>query len=277
MSIDQASPEDSTYVLGHGDAEIERLLLQGRVHNDFTEHALWRAGLRPGMRVLDVGCGPGDVSMIAARLVGPHGVVLGVDAAAEVIELARARAAAEGLKTVRFAASAIADIRLDAPVDAVIGRLILVHLPDPVAALRRLAALVRPGGLVVFCETDLTGGRTAPDLPTWRAVTSAVANIFESAGFDPMLGATLHTMFRRAGLGRARLALGAPVGAADDADMLAYVVGAWRSMYPAGERLGLIPDELVDLDAVTQRLRDEAAGAQALAVMPPLVCDWSRV
>jgi hypothetical protein len=47
-------------------------------------------------------------------------------------------------------------------------------------------------------------------------------------------------------------------------------------MYPAGERLGLIPDELVDLDAVTQRLRDEAAGAQALAVMPPLVCAWSR-
>jgi hypothetical protein len=80
-----------------------------------------------------------------------------------------------------------------------------------------------------------------------------------------------------AGLGRPRQALGAPLGTADEADMLAHVVGGWRSAYPMGERLGLIPDELADLDAVTQRLRDEPAGAQALAIMPPLVCAWVRV
>lgn len=61
----------STYALGHADAEIQRLLLQGRLYNDHTEHALRRAGLRPGMRVLDVGSGPGDVAFIAAQLVGP--------------------------------------------------------------------------------------------------------------------------------------------------------------------------------------------------------------
>lgn len=69
---------DSTYVLGHADVEVRRLLLQGRLYNDYTEHALRLAGLRPGMRVLDIGCGPGDVSFIAARLVGPTGRVLGV-------------------------------------------------------------------------------------------------------------------------------------------------------------------------------------------------------
>jgi 2-polyprenyl-3-methyl-5-hydroxy-6-metoxy-1,4-benzoquinol methylase len=71
----------NTYVLGHDDVEVQRLLLQGRLYNDYTEHALRLAGLRPGMRVLDIGCGPGDVSFIAARLVGPTGTVLGVDAA----------------------------------------------------------------------------------------------------------------------------------------------------------------------------------------------------
>jgi ubiquinone/menaquinone biosynthesis C-methylase UbiE len=59
-----------TYVLGHADVEIQRLLLQGRLYNDHTEHALRLAGLRSGMRVLDVGCGPGDVSLVAARLGG---------------------------------------------------------------------------------------------------------------------------------------------------------------------------------------------------------------
>ena len=63
----------TTDVLGHADIEIQRLLLQGRLYNDHTEHALRLAGLRPGMRVLDVGCGPGDISFVAARLVGPAG------------------------------------------------------------------------------------------------------------------------------------------------------------------------------------------------------------
>ena len=61
-----AAASGSTYVLGHADAEVQRLLLQGRLYNDYTEHALRLAGLRPGMRVLDIGCGPGDVSFIAA-------------------------------------------------------------------------------------------------------------------------------------------------------------------------------------------------------------------
>lgn len=65
------TPAPHTYVLGHADVEIRRLLLQGRLYNDYTEHALRLAGLRKGMRVLDVGCGPGDVSLVAARVVGP--------------------------------------------------------------------------------------------------------------------------------------------------------------------------------------------------------------
>ncbi|RAU94664.1 hypothetical protein DQP58_13830 [Mycobacterium colombiense] len=96
MGRNQTLSDDNTYVLGHVDAEVQRLLLQGRLYNDFTEHALRLAGLRPGMRVLDVGCGPGDVSMIAGRLVGPDGAVLGVDSAADVLELARARAVDQG-------------------------------------------------------------------------------------------------------------------------------------------------------------------------------------
>ena len=138
MSIKQVAPRSgsATYVLGHDDTEIERLLLQGRLHNDFTEHALHLAGLRPGMRVVDVGCGPGDVSCLAARLVGPTGTVLGVDSAAGIVEFARTRAADRGLHNVRFEATAIADISQDEPVDAVIGRLILMHLTDPVEALR---------------------------------------------------------------------------------------------------------------------------------------------
>lgn len=86
-------PDDGSYVLGHVDREVRRLLLQGRLYDDYTTYVLQLAGLRPGMRVLDIGCGPGDVSFIASRLVGPTGRVLGVDASSDIIEFARARPA----------------------------------------------------------------------------------------------------------------------------------------------------------------------------------------
>ena len=101
------TPSASSYVLGHADVEVQRLLLQGRLYDDYTEHALRLAGLRPGMRVLDIGSGPGDVSFVAARLVGPTGSVLGVDAAPAMVELARGRAAEKGLSTVHFTQAAV--------------------------------------------------------------------------------------------------------------------------------------------------------------------------
>ena len=91
--------------------------------------------------------------------------VLGVDAAPEMVELARARAAEQGFSTVHFERAAIDAITLDEPVDAVVGRLILMHLPDPAATLRHLSSLVRPGGVIAFSENDITGTHSIPELP----------------------------------------------------------------------------------------------------------------
>jgi 2-polyprenyl-3-methyl-5-hydroxy-6-metoxy-1,4-benzoquinol methylase len=216
MACDQISSSPSTYgstyALGHSDAEVERLLLQARLYDDYTEHALRQAGLRPGMRVLDVGCGPGDVSFVASRLVGPAGTVLGVDASADIIELARTRAAEHGVTSVRFEQTTVGDLALDEPVDTVIGRLILMHLPDPVATLRQLAGLVRPGGVIVFSEFDMTGARSVPDLPLWQGARDTIISIFTGLDLDPTFAATLPTLFRQAGLHNPRLALGAPAG-----------------------------------------------------------------
>ena len=73
----------TAYILGHDPGELDRLIAQARFFGDLTEEVLRRAGVGPGMRVLDVGCGTGDVSFLAARLVGPTGSVLGVDRSAD--------------------------------------------------------------------------------------------------------------------------------------------------------------------------------------------------
>lgn len=272
-----AAASGSTYVLGHADVEVRRLLLQGRLYNDYTEHALRLAGLRPGMRVLDVGCGPGDVSFIAARLVGPIGTVLGVDAAPEMIELAGALAAEQGLPAVHFKQAGIDAITLDEPVDAVVGRLILMHLPDPAATLRRLSTFVRPGGVIAFSENDITGTHSIPDMPLFRQVTTGIAQAFEAMGLSPQFGTTLHTIFADAGLGAPRMTLGTPIGTAADTDMLAYAAEVWRLVYPIARQKGYAVDELADIDNFVLRFRQEALAANALITMPPMITAWAQV
>ena len=278
MSTASSAPASgSTYILGHADVEVQRLLLQGRLYNDYTEHALRLAGLRPGMRVLDVGCGPGDVSFIAARLVGPTGTVLGVDAAPEMIELAGARAAEQGLSTVHFKQAAIDAITLDGQVDAVVGRLILMHVPDPPATLRRLSSLVRPSGLIVFSENDITGARSTPDMPLFRQVTTGIARAFEAMGLSPQFGTTLHTIFADAGLGAPHLTLSTPIGTAADTDILAYAAEVWRLVSPIAKQEGFDIDQLADIDNFVPQLRQEALAVHALITMPPIITAWAQV
>lgn len=82
----QARPTND-YPLAHTREELERLVQQGSFFGELTEQVLLKAGLAPGMRVLDVGCGAGDVSFLAAKIIGPQGAVIGVDKAPEAIKL----------------------------------------------------------------------------------------------------------------------------------------------------------------------------------------------
>ncbi|BBZ45696.1 class I SAM-dependent methyltransferase [Mycobacterium parmense] len=266
----------SSYVLGHADVEVQRLLLQGRLYDSYTEHALQLAGLRPGMRVLDIGSGPGNVSFVAARLVGPTGCVLGVDAAPAMVELARRRAAEKGFSTVRFTQATIDAIELDEPVDAVIGRLILMHLPDPVAALRRLSSFVRPGGVIAFSENDIAAARSVPDMPLFGQVIPGIVRAFEAMGLSARFGTTLHTIFADAGLGAPQLTLGAPIGTAADTDILAYGAAVWRLVSPIAQQGGFAIDEVADIDNFVPRFREEALAANALITMPPIITAWVR-
>ena len=84
------------YVLGNGTQEQERLKLQGRFLEKWAEQFLLSASLEPGMSVLDLGCGMGDVSLLAGRLVGPSGHVTAIDRDLVVLNKARARARDEG-------------------------------------------------------------------------------------------------------------------------------------------------------------------------------------
>ena len=113
-------PGAADYVLGRGSAEQQRLQEQGTNLYWLTRRLLQAAGLAPGMRVLDVGCGTGDVTLIAAELVGPSGSVLGIDCSVDVLATARSRLAAHGERHVHFRKDDAASYHEVEPFDAVV-------------------------------------------------------------------------------------------------------------------------------------------------------------
>jgi cyclopropane fatty-acyl-phospholipid synthase-like methyltransferase len=100
---------DSGYELGSGDDELARLELQGRALAPATRMIFAEAGIRPDMRVLDLGCGAGDVSFVVADLAGPQGSVVGLDSSPESLARARLRAKQRGLTQVQFVEGDIHD------------------------------------------------------------------------------------------------------------------------------------------------------------------------
>jgi ubiquinone/menaquinone biosynthesis C-methylase UbiE len=165
------STAESDYQLGHDHAELERLSRQGRMLAPATRIILDEAGLLPGMRVLDLGSGMGDLAFVAAELIGPTGQVVGVDRSPDTVAQANIRARRRGLGHVRFVVGDIHDLGPAGPFDAIIGRLVLMYVSDPAAVLRTQAALLGPGGLVIPIEFDVHTVLSAPPLFPSRTFT----------------------------------------------------------------------------------------------------------
>jgi SAM-dependent methyltransferase len=147
---------NTRYELGHEPDELERLTVQGRALAAPTRALLEAAGLRDGMRVLDLGSGVGDASFVVADIVGDAGEVVGIDRAPEAVAEATARAERLGRANVRFVLRDIHDPVEDGAFDAAVCRLVLMFVPDPSAVLRTQAAAVRPGGIVAPIEPDIS-------------------------------------------------------------------------------------------------------------------------
>ena len=93
MTVDVEAGREAYYVLGRSAEEVERLQSQAAFIQPFTDRLFRDAGIARGMKVLDLGSGAGDVALLAARLVGQEGAVLGIDTNPAILEVARARAA----------------------------------------------------------------------------------------------------------------------------------------------------------------------------------------
>ena len=120
------------YVLGTTEAEHDRLMRQSTLLAPSTIRLFREAGIVTGNRILDLGSGVGDVALLAAELVGSDGQVVGIDIDGSALVVARKRTVARGLTQVSFVESGLAEFVAEEPFDAIVGRLILQFLPQPI-------------------------------------------------------------------------------------------------------------------------------------------------
>ena len=261
----------SRYVMGHTDRERRRLALQGSILNPITEQLLCRAELKAGMHVLDFGCGVGDVSLIVARLVGPTGRVTGLDLDEQALAVARERVREQGLNNAEFACVNLAQIRPEAPVDAIVGRHILIHTPDPLSLVRTAFAALKPRGIAVFQEYDFAVVHpTHPHSPLGDRVKELCKAFFGQATHGS-IGSQLYRLAVEAGFHPVDCRAEYPICGGSDSKYYDWIAESLRTILPRAEALGLVRASDLDVDTLAERLKEEVVANHSGLAAPVMV------
>jgi SAM-dependent methyltransferase len=252
-----------------------------------TTRLLADAGLQPGMRVLDVGCGRGDVAALAAQLVGPTGQVIGIDRDRDVLQLAHQRVRDAGVSNVTFAPLDLAEAAQSSfadstdtelftagSFDAVIGRRVLMYVREPLPVLRALVQLLRPGGLMVFQEHD---GTVVPaslvELPLHRRVHGWIWETVKREGADVHMGFHLPPLLEQAGLVVEHVRAEAVIQTREIAHGIEPIV---RAMLPRMLQHGVATEAEIALESLAQRLDAERRQASATQLWDLVFGVWAR-
>jgi ubiquinone/menaquinone biosynthesis C-methylase UbiE len=247
---------DTPYPLGATSAEHARLIRQAVIWDPFTERLFRDAGIGPGQRVLDIGSGVGDVAMLAARLVGPSGAVIGVERDPATIATARSRVANAGLSNVSFMESDIRGVPSTEHFDAVVGRAILQYLPEAGGALRSLAVLVRPDGVVALQDVwPASLFHLTAHLPLRSKCASFIYRTLERSGVHMDMELVLYRAFLEAGLPAPKFRIEVPVG--DDPNVARWFYDLVCTLASRLEKDELAASGIGDLETLESRLEED--------------------
>jgi SAM-dependent methyltransferase len=188
--------KDAVYTHGHH----ESVLRSHRWRTAENSAAYLLPHLRPGMRVLDVGCGPGTITADLAARVAP-GRLTAVELTADALALAQAEAVSRGRANMDFAVSDVHALDFpDGAFDVVHAHQVLQHAGDPVQALREMHRVCAPGGIIAARDGDYAGFTwfpLVPELAEWLTLYERVAR---GNGGEPDAGRRLLSWARAAGL-----------------------------------------------------------------------------
>ena len=243
---------------------------------DFTLQLLIDAGISEGMRVLDVGCGSGDVTFMLSRLVTATGEVTGIDHDSHALSLAHERKAALGLKDQpAFIQSGLLDLPQSVGTfDAITGRRVLMYQADSVAAIAALAKHLRPGGVMIFQEHDTTMVPASLDaFPLHRKAQGWLLQMIDREGADLHIGFNLHRILTHAGLVVESVRAECLVQTPDAPYGLGHII---KACLPRIIALGVATADEIGIETLQQRLDDERHQSNGIYIGDVMFGAWAR-
>lgn len=245
------------------------------VGGEFTQRLLVDAGIADGMRVLDIGCGSGDVALMVAALVGERGEVVGVDRDPSALAMACQRATEAGFANASFIEGGFAALDAgEAPFDAVVGRRVLMYQREPIESVAALAGRLRAGGLIAFQEHDasIMPASRVP-MPLHSLVQGWMRETVMAEGANTHIGFDLHSIVSQAGLLVEEVRAEAIVMTAQQPYPAATII---RAMLPRILRHGVTSEQQIDINTLEARLAEERQTAGATYLADMMFGIWAR-
>jgi SAM-dependent methyltransferase len=269
----------SEYALSHhSDGEIKRLIFESEMLRPITGRMLSAVNVRPGMRVLDIGCGVGGMSRLAADLVGENGFVLGIDRKENAIEVASFLAGVSKLSNVEFRCCPLEDFEDDEGFDMVVGRCVFLFQNDAVSFLRRAAQFVRPGGYIAFHEFDNRRQHLSePKVDLWDSVVREILSRFREECPQYDIARRFVPTFSLAGLPVPQLRYEVPVSGGSAPLLCTWASEMLRSLSSDPRRTRLEGGVIVDFDSLNVELQRAISDERAQVEFLGQACAWTQL
>ena len=243
--------------------------------NDFTYRLLADGGIKEGMRILDVGCGTGDVSMMAAELIGNSGEIIGVDISEAALATAREGAKQKHLANLRFIQADLAGLPSDlGNFDAIVGRRILMYQKDAVNSIKSLLPFLKPDGLLIFQESDcLAASVSTASMPLHTLVQSWIWDTVAKEGGNIHIGMNLYAIMKQAGLKIGQIRGEAILQTYESGSDLAWVT---KMMLKRIIEADIATEEEIEIDTLEERLQNERAESNSVFIRDMAFGVWAK-
>ncbi|KIJ23458.1 hypothetical protein M422DRAFT_786168 [Sphaerobolus stellatus SS14] len=219
------SKESGRYLHGHHES-----VLRSHTWRTATNSATYLVPyLKPGMKLLDVGCGPGTITADFASLVGPDGNVIGIDSTSGVLTQAQETANQRGIQNIEFQVGDIHALQFpDNTFDVVHAHQVLQHISNPILALSEMRRVTKPGGIVATREADVSSSVAFPETQgVHRLLHDLYVKVARSIGGEPNAGRCLHFWARKAGFEKSQIKSSASVWCFNTPEEISWWGNLW--------------------------------------------------
>jgi ubiquinone/menaquinone biosynthesis C-methylase UbiE len=263
--------------MGRTSEEYERLRRQAEVLEPITSSVLARAGLGIGMYCLDVGCGPGEVMRLMAELVGPTGKIVGPDLDGMLGREGLSALVSKGYRQCAFIEGNLETLEQmgSDPFDVVFARLLLMHLDDPILALRKMYSWVKPGGRIIVQDYYFPSIDSYPSVEALDEFKKVFFGVYNHTRREPRMGLKLPGHFIDAGIGP-------PDGTDVSGHLLPMRVSAqmvaavYRSVLPLALKYGITTEQRSAWFFEEIRKSESDSSDSSYTLFPLLISAWRQ-